>query len=83
MNERIDNLFGQALDMAVPETWTTLDVDQLNRLKEKFAELIIQDCLFMISVKASQYIDPEWRDGLIDDIKEHFGVQSHIKQMEE
>ena len=45
MNERIDKLFGQALDIAVPETWTTLNTDQLNRLKAKFAELIVQECL--------------------------------------
>ena len=44
MNERINKLFGQALDEAVPETWTTLDTDQLSRLKEKFAELIIREC---------------------------------------
>ena len=44
MNERIDKLFGQALDEAVPETWTTLDADQLSRLKEKFAELIVREC---------------------------------------
>ena len=44
MNERINKLFGQALDDAVPETWTTLDTDQLSRLKEKFAELIIREC---------------------------------------
>jgi len=43
MNERIEKLFGQALDEAVPETWTTLNPAQLSRLKEKFAELILQD----------------------------------------
>ena len=48
MNERIYKLFGQALDEAVPETWTTLDAiddDQLNRLVEKFAELIAKETL--------------------------------------
>jgi hypothetical protein len=43
MNERIEKLFGQALDEAVPETWTTLNPAQLSRLKEKFAELIVQE----------------------------------------
>jgi hypothetical protein len=45
MNERINELFGQALDEAVPETWTTLDNAQVLRLKEKFAELIVRECL--------------------------------------
>ena len=44
MNERINELFGQALDQAVPETWTTLTPAQLSKLKEKFAELIVQEC---------------------------------------
>ena len=44
MNKRTADLFAQALDEAVPETWTTLNPVQLMRLRDKFAELIIQDC---------------------------------------
>ncbi len=44
MNERIDELFGQALDQSVPETWTTLNPAQLSKLKEKFAELVVEEC---------------------------------------
>ncbi len=29
----IDQLFDKALDKAVPETWTTLEYDQLMRVK--------------------------------------------------
>lgn len=43
--KQVSELFGKALDEAVPETWTTLNPMQLSRLKEKFAELIIQECL--------------------------------------
>jgi len=43
MNERINELFGKALDEAVPETWTTLNPAQLTRLKGKFAELIVRE----------------------------------------
>jgi hypothetical protein len=45
MNERINDLFGQALDQAVPETWTTLNPAQLSKLKEKFAELLVRECI--------------------------------------
>ena len=45
MNKRINDLFGQALDEAVPETWTTLSPVQLMRLRDKFAELIHKECL--------------------------------------
>ena len=45
MNERLKQLLGQAYDEAVPETWTTLSSEQLGRVYERFAELIIQDVL--------------------------------------
>jgi len=45
MNERIKELAGQALDQAVSETWSTLTPEQLGRFREKFAELIVMECL--------------------------------------
>jgi hypothetical protein len=51
MNERIKQLLGQAYDEAVPETWTTLSAEQLGRIHEKFAELIVRECC--------QYLDNE------------------------
>ena len=45
MNERIKQLLGQAYDEAVPETWTTLSSEQLGRIYEKFAELIVRECI--------------------------------------
>jgi hypothetical protein len=44
MSKKINELFGQALDKAVPETWTNLTPVQLFKLKEVFAEIIIQEC---------------------------------------
>ena len=44
MNDRTKELLGQALDSAVPETWTTLTPEQLVKVSEKFAELIVQEC---------------------------------------
>ena len=44
MNQRIKELLCQAYDQAVPETWTTLSSEQLERVYEKFAELIIEEC---------------------------------------
>ena len=44
MNERIKELLAQAYDQAVPETWTTLSSEQLKRVYEKFAELLIEEC---------------------------------------
>ena len=70
MNDRINELFGQALDQAVPETWTTLDPAQLSRLKAKFAELIVRECAGVCENSNYQF-------GTIFTkmIKEHFGVE--------
>jgi hypothetical protein len=73
MNEQINKLFGQALDEAVPETWTTLDADQLSRLKEKFAELIVRECAGIIE---SQDVDPAFRHRMTWAMKQHFGVKN-------
>jgi len=80
MNERIKDLLGQAYDEAVPETWTTLSSDQLGRIYEKFAELIVREC--------ADFIKPlgDWCGGhgepqmpstseCAKRLKEHFGVE--------
>ena len=48
MNKRINELFGQALDEVVPETWTTLNMMQAKLLKDKFAELIVNDAVELV-----------------------------------
>jgi hypothetical protein len=42
---------------------------------EKFAELIVKECLNKIETEASQYAEPVWAFELVNDIKEHFGVK--------
>ena len=66
MDGIVDKLFGQALDEAVPETWTTLDADQLSRLKDKFAELIVREC---IAITNDQYFAYE----AVEALHERFG----------
>jgi hypothetical protein len=45
VNERIDQLWGQALDRAVPETYSQLSHSQVLKVKQVFAELIVRECL--------------------------------------
>jgi hypothetical protein len=45
MNQRIDQLWAQALDAAVPETYTQLSHSQVLKIKQVFAELIINDVM--------------------------------------
>ena len=55
MNKRIQELFSKALDEAVPETWTVLNPEQLSRLKTKFAELIVRECLAICEELGADY----------------------------
>ena len=44
MNEQIKQLASKALDQSVPETWTTLTPEQLDKVLDKFGELLVQAC---------------------------------------
>ena len=70
MNERIKELLGQAYDEAVPETWTTLSSEQLGRIYDKFAELIVRECADVGSKFSLAH--PE---AIRYQIKKHFGVR--------
>ena len=77
MNKRIDELFGQTMDQAVPETWTTLTHAQLLIVKDKFAELIVRECM---EVASPNYMStPEdsvyYVEQAINRIAKHFGVE--------
>jgi hypothetical protein len=75
MNERIDKLFEQALEEFTAENkYATIIVP--NPLKEKFAELIVQECLDIVNRKEYSYheADPLWETAQL--IKQHFGVET-------
>ena len=42
---------------------------------QKFAELLIQECINKIENEAAQYAEPVWDFELVNDIKDHFGVE--------
>jgi hypothetical protein len=81
MNQRIKQLLGQAYDEAVPETWTTLSSEQLGRVYEKFAELIVKEMCQVINADC----ELQYSEGITTNlgglnqarelIKEHFGVE--------
>lgn len=80
MNERIKQLLGQAYDEAVPETWTELSSIQLGRIYDKFAELIVRECVNrvrsrqMFATEDNQNVTQAF-DLLVYDIESHFGVE--------
>jgi hypothetical protein len=76
MNKRMKHLLSLALDEAVPETWTRLDMDQVKRLCDKFAELILKDVLDITA--PHPHSTDEWDRALelaSDGIKTQFGVE--------
>ena len=82
MNERIKQLaFEAGLKWkAQPPHYTNTNnpIDfpvSANRDLEKFAELIVRECLGKIENEAAQYAEPVWAFELVNDIKEHFGVE--------
>jgi len=77
MNERIKTLMGQTLDEKFSGTWSTMDMQDLQKFAERFAELIVRDCM---KVASPNYMStPEdsvyYVEQAIDRIAEHFGVE--------
>ena len=68
MNERIKLLMKQA---GTDTSGKWMGVEHA----EKFAELIVRECLGKIENEAAQYAEPVWAFELVNDIKEHFGVE--------
>lgn len=71
MNERIRELAEQCLTLY--RDGNGQYVKQFD--EEKFAELIVRECLAKIENEAEQYHEPVWAVELVNDIKEHFGVE--------
>ena len=66
MNPQTNKLFAQALDTAVPETWTTLTSEQVTKVMEKFAQLLVRECADIAADMSALDI--------YEEIREHFGV---------
>ena len=86
MNQRIDQLWAQALDTAVPETYTQLSHSQVLKVKQEFAELIVRECVGILMTPEYPMNHPEeladynrgWVNGRllgIEHIQEHFEVE--------
>jgi len=81
MNERIRQLAEQATDIVEtfnPDTGITHHREFFNQ--EKFAELIVRECVELVSVNRDLAIEDGWNvdeamSTAIDDIEEHFGVE--------
>ena len=64
----VNILLAKALDQAVPETWSYLTSDQVEKLAEKLVELTIKECMQVVVRKCAS---PTAYEALA----EHFGVK--------
>ena len=71
MNERIKQLMGQTLDEKFSGTWSVMDMQDLTKFADRFAELIVKEML----VTCEEH--PAWTGRMIgEEIKQHFGVSN-------
>jgi hypothetical protein len=69
----IDKLWGQALDRVVPDTYSSLSLTQVEKVKTVFAELIVRECIGIAdSHRMKMDSGPTY---IIEDFKKHFGVE--------
>ena len=71
MNERIKELMGKTLDDKFSHTWDTMTHEGLLMFSEKFAEMIVGECLNLVD-RGGEFVS---RPKLVERIKEHFGVE--------
>ena len=68
MNKRIQELMGNTLDEKFAGTWSTMDMQDLAKFSEKFAELIVRECIGI----ADEYDCVG--STIVGRIEKHFGV---------
>jgi len=71
MNQRIQLLMGQVLDEKFAGTWSVMDLQDLTKFADRFAQLIVQECMQLnsreLSITAIERLLPMYQ--------EHFGVE--------
>ena len=85
MNERIEKLFGQALDQAVPYTWQNLNPVEVAKVVNHFAKLMAWEavglCKVDVNASTSPFL-PEYEKGIVEgyrraneNLRFYFGVE--------
>jgi len=73
MNTRLQELSEQAEKYA--DDWFRGEPTWSEAFESKFAELIVLECITKIENEAAQYAEPVWAFELVNDIREHFGIE--------
>ena len=84
MNERIKQLMGQTLDEKFSGTWSVMDMQDLTKFADRFAELIVRECIAQAVKEEERYDLLGGRDcgycsmamsNFQGVLAEHFGVE--------
>ena len=75
MNDQIKALMGQTLDEKFAGTWSTMDMQDLQKFTERLAELIVQECAKVILETPVKYTEIDIMHIIRDNVKEHFEVE--------
>ena len=79
MNERVRIFMEDCFDVTVDHRGREeCTADYAN--VQKFADLIVLECIKMVENEAEQYAQPTWAVELINDIKENFGIEREWTQ---
>jgi hypothetical protein len=70
MNERIKQLMGQTLDEKFSGTWSVMDMQDLTKFADRFAELIVKECANVVNDNYSHGSSVVYKI-----LFEHFGVE--------
>jgi len=75
MNNQIKALMGQTLDEKFAGTWSTMDMQDLQKFAERFAEKIVKECAKVIYDTELEYNEIDAMHRIRDSVKQHFGVE--------
>jgi hypothetical protein len=82
MNERIKELMGKTLDDKFSHTWDTMTYEGLLMFSEKFAQLIVSECIYEVEglqvLQSTLDRSQHWNRAIAHTalhLKEHFGVK--------
>lgn len=75
MNDRFQELHNQARDFYLQDEYLDVSTKELHRLVEqKFAELLIRECMREIRHKSFELLDIDFYPHYLERLKKHFGV---------
>ena len=89
MNERIRLLMGQTLDEKFAGTWSVMDLQDLEKFADRFAELIVRECIKVCAEKETAFQNESlsaqsqvgrdaWRDKRDGAGECVFGIKEHF-----